>query len=33
MAENNEEENKKGGIVKIAIFAVAGLSFIGVGLA
>ena len=32
MAENNEENNKKGGIVKIAIFAVAGLVLLGVGL-
>ena len=31
MAEN-KEENKKGGIVKIAIFAVAGLVLLGVGL-
>ena len=33
MADNKEEENKKGGIVKIAIFAVAGLVLLGVGLA
>ncbi len=33
MADNKEEEKKKGGIVKIAIFAVAGLVLIGVGLA
>ena len=32
MAENNEENSKKGGIVKIAIFAVAGLVLLGVGL-
>tara|TARA_X000000950_G_scaffold115866_1_gene145522 strand:+ start:1237 stop:1881 length:645 start_codon:yes stop_codon:yes gene_type:complete len=33
MADNKEEEiNKKGGIVKIAIFAVAGLVLLGVGL-
>ena len=31
MAENNEE-NKKGGIVKIAIFAAAGLVLLGIGL-
>ena len=31
MAENNEE-NKKGGIIKIAIFVVAGLVLLGVGL-
>ena len=31
MAENNEE-NKKGGIIKIAIFAAAGLVLLGVGL-
>ena len=31
MAENNEE-NKKGGIVKIAIFAGAGLVLLGIGL-
>ena len=31
MAEN-KEENKKGGIVKIAIFAAAGLVLLGVGL-
>ena len=33
MADNKEEEKKKGGIVKIAIFAVAGLVLLGVGLA
>ena len=33
MADNKEEESKKGGIVKIAIFAVAGLVLLGVGLA
>ena len=31
MAENNEE-NKKSGIIKIAIFAVAGLVLLGIGL-
>ena len=31
MAENNEE-NKKGGIIKIAIFVAAGLVLLGVGL-
>ena len=32
MAENKDDDNKKGGIVKIAIFAVAGLVLLGVGL-
>ena len=31
MAENNEE-NKKSGIIKIAIFAAAGLVLLGIGL-
>ena len=32
MADSNEENKKKSGIVKIAIFAVAGLVLLGVGL-
>ena len=32
MAENKEENEKKGGIVKIAIFAAAGLVLLGIGL-
>ena len=32
MADNKEEKEKKGGIVKIAIFAVAGLVLLGIGL-
>ena len=32
MAENKEEDNKKGGIVKIAIFVAAGLVLLGIGL-
>ena len=32
MADNKDENNKKGGIVKIAIFAAAGLVLLGIGL-
>ena len=32
MADNKEENNKKGNIVKIAIFAIAGLILLGIGL-
>ena len=32
MADNKDENEKKGGIVKIAIFAAAGLVLLGIGL-
>ena len=32
MADNKDENDKKGGIVKIAIFAAAGLVLLGIGL-